>query len=99
MDTLVYKNERALTFELFSSKIQGAVDALVDCNREPHDGDIVDKLWKKIQNPELSSFVEALKVQYSQQPRTFDKILQDIATQIPNLRKDTFKRNVSELRK
>ena len=98
LDTLVYKNERALTFELFSSKIQGAVDALVDCNREPHDGDIVDKLWKKIQNPELSSFVEALKVQYSQQPRTFDKILQDIATQIPNLRKDTFKRNVSELK-
>ena len=66
LDTLAYKNERWLTFELFSRKTQGAVDALVDCNREPHDGDIIDKLWKKIQNPQLSSFVEALKVQYSQ---------------------------------
>ena len=98
LETLVYKNERVLTFELFSGKIQEAVDALTQCHREPHNGDIVDKIWKKIQNPELISFVEALKVQYNQQPRPFDKILQDIATQIPNLRKVTFKRNVSEMK-
>ena len=98
LETLVYKNERALTFELFSSKIQGAVDALTQCHRKPHNGDIVDKIWQKIQNSELTSFVEALKVQYSQQPRPFDKILQAIATQIPNLRKVTFKRNVSEIK-
>ena len=62
LDTMVYKNERAMSFELFSSKIQEAVDDLEDCGRAPHDGDIVDKIWRKILNPELSAYVEALKV-------------------------------------
>ena len=68
LDNLVYKHERAMSFELFSSKIQSAVDTLEECGRAPHDGDIVDKLWHKIMNTDLSSFVEALKVQYNQNP-------------------------------
>ena len=86
-----------MSFELFSSKIQEAVDDLGDCGRVPHDGDIVDKIWKKILNPELSAYVEALKVQYGQNPRSFREILLDIATQVPNLKKVAFRRNVSEV--
>ena len=97
LDTLVYKNERAMSFELFSSKIQEAVDNLHDCGRAPHDGDVVDKIWTKMLNPELTAYVEALKVQYNQNPRPFREILLDIATQIPNLKKVTFRRNVSEI--
>ena len=65
--------------------MQNAVDTLKECGRAPHDGDIVDKLWNKIMNTELSSFVEALKVNYNQNPRSYRLILQDIAAQIPNL--------------
>ena len=98
LETLVYKNERAMSFELFSSKLQGAVDTLQECGRTPHDGDIVDRLWNKILNSELNPFVEALKVQYNQNPRTYREILQDIATQVPNLRKTNFRRNISEVK-
>ena len=43
-------------------------------------------------------FVEALKVQCRQNPCEYMLILQDIAAQIPNLRKVTFRRNVSEVK-
>ena len=41
--------------------------------------------------------MEALKVQYNQNPRPFQEILLDIVTQIPNLKKVTFRRNISEV--
>ena len=97
LDTMVYKNERAMSFELFSSKIQEAVDDLEDCGRAPHDGDIVDKIWRKILNSELSAYIEAFKVQHNQNPMSFRDILLDVATQIANLKKVTFRRNVSDM--
>ena len=83
-----------MSFEMFSS----TVIALEECNKAPHNLDIVDELWNKIHNPELNSFVEALKVQYSQKPREYRLILQDIAAQILNLRRVIFMRNVSEVK-
>ena len=70
---------------------------MVDCGRAPHKGDIVDKIWKKVENSDITAFMEALKVQHSQNPRYFNKILLEIATQIPNLKIITFRRNVLEI--
>ena len=86
-----------MSFELCSSKIQEAVDNWEDCGRSPHDRDIVDKIWRKILNSQLLAYVEALKIQYNQNPRSFREILLDIAIQIPNLKKVTFRRKVSEV--
>ena len=52
---------------------------------------------EKILNSELSAYVEALKVQQNQNPRSFREILIDIATQIHNLKKVTFRRNISDV--
>ena len=97
LDSLIYKNERIMSFEAFSRKLQEAVDDLTDNGREPHDGDIVDWIWKRVQNPQLIPFIEALKVAYINTPKTYQEILMEIASQVPNLKKVTFRRNVSEL--
>ena len=97
LDSIIYKNERIMSFESFSRKLQEAVDELSENGREPHDGDIVDLIWKRVQNPQLIAFLEALKIQYSMNPKSYKDILLEIATQIPNLKKVSFRRNVSEV--
>ena len=87
LDNLVYRNERSMTFEKFSSKLQNALNDLADCGRPVHDGDIVDKLWGRIQNSDLVTYVAALKIEYTRNQRDYKEILQDIATQIPSLPK------------
>lgn len=98
LDTLRYRNERAMSFEVFSSKLTRALDDLADCDREEHNGNIVDALWGRIQNAELRSYVEALKVDYGRNQRDYKLILQDIAAQVPTLTQGaTLRRGVSEL--
>ena len=48
LDIVVHRNERAMSFEVFSRKTQEAVDALEEHSRDPHDREIVDRKWKKI---------------------------------------------------
>ena len=95
----MYKNERAQSFEVFSSQMKKAVDILADCKRPPHDADIVDGLWNRIQNIELQPFISALKVQHQLNPRPFRSILQDIASQVPNLTSASrsFRANISQI--
>jgi len=91
-----YRNERAMSFEAFSAKIQNALDELDTCGRGEHNGNVVDKLWDKIQNPELQTYIAALKVDYQRDQRSYKDILQDIASQIPTLtQKPPFRHNVS----
>ena len=85
LKNLTYKNERSMTFEKFSGLLKKAVDTLDECGRKPHNGDLVDGLWARIQNPQLMPYINALKVQYQMNGRTFQELLQDIASQIPNL--------------
>ena len=63
-ETLTYRNERALKFENFVTKFIKAVDELDKINRRLHNSDVVDKIWKKVTNPELNQYVVALKVQF-----------------------------------
>ena len=80
LKNLIYRNERSMSFEKFSDLLKKAVDTLTECGRAPHNGDLVDGLWTRIQNPELTPYVNALKVQYQMNGRTFRELLQDIAS-------------------
>ena len=42
-----------MSLKKFSSKLQLAVDTLIDCDRLPHNRDILDMIWEKIQNTGL----------------------------------------------
>lgn len=97
-DSLQYRNERSMPFEQFSAKLQKAVDELELGGRPMHNLDIVSALWGKINCAELKGFVDALKVDQMRTPRPYTDIIQDIATEVPNLVSSSrFKSNVSEV--
>ena len=81
-----------MKFEKFVAKFVKAVDDLEKYERGMHNADVVDIIWKKMTNPDLSQYVTALKVQSQRKPREYKDILQDIASQVPNLRVDTFRK-------
>ena len=43
-------------------------------------------------NPELSQYITALKVKFQRQPRDYQEILQDIASQVPSLYAPNFRK-------
>jgi hypothetical protein len=96
LETLTYRNERALKFEKFVANFVKAVDELEKRGRGMHNANIVEMIWRKMTNPELNQYVIALKVQFQRQPREYQQVLQDIASQIPTLPISTF-RNTSEV--
>jgi hypothetical protein len=97
-DMLVYKNERAMSFEEFCKKFQKALQHFDRANRAKHNGDVIDWIWTHVQNSELGQIVAALKASQGMNPRTSTQILQEIAKEIPNLSKGTsFQQRVSEV--
>ena len=92
VETLTCRNERALKFEKFVAKFVKAVDELDKRNRGLHNADVTDMIWKKITNPELNQYVVALKVQFKSEPRSYQEVLQDIASEIPSLPINNFKK-------
>jgi hypothetical protein len=97
-EMLVYKNERAMSFEAFCKKLTKALQYFTQAGRPKHDGDVIDWIWSHIQNGELSQFLSALKVGQSFQVRTSREILQEIAKEIPNLSKGpSFQPRISEI--
>ena len=74
------------------AKFVKAVDDLEKYERGMHNADVVDLVWKKMTNPDLIQYVTALKVQSQRKPREYKDILQDIASQVPNLQVDTFRK-------
>ena len=97
-DSLQYRNERHMPFEQFVAKFHRAVDELEMGGRPMHNLDIVDAMWGKIVCPELKGFLDALKVAQIRTPRGYADLLQDIATEIPNLVSSSkFRSNVSEI--
>lgn len=98
LQTITYRNERAMKFEKFVANFQKAIDDLERYGRGMHDADIVDMIWPKMCNPELASYVVSLKVHHQHQRRGFREILQDIATQVPTIANTAFSpRGVAEL--
>jgi hypothetical protein len=97
-DMLVYKNERAMSFEEFCKKFQKALQHFERANRAKHNGDVIDWIWNHVQNSELSQIVAALKASQGIHARTPTQILQEIAKEIPNLSKGTsFQQRISEV--
>ena len=83
LETISYKNERAMKFEIFSGKFQNAINVLSMYGRAMHNEDIVDLLWPKIQSADLAMFLSSLKVDYRRNRQVYTDILQELATQIP----------------
>jgi hypothetical protein len=97
-EMLVYKNERAMTFEAFSKKLTKALHYFDAAGRPKHDGDVVDWIWKHVNCSELSQHMSALKVGQSMNARTSKQILQEIAKEVPNLSKGSnFEPRISEI--
>jgi hypothetical protein len=95
-EMLVYKNERAMSFESFCQKIQKALQHFDRAARPKHEGDVIDWIWNHIQNAELNQTVSALKAAQGLTPRTPTQILQELAKEIPNLvQASSFKQRVS----
>ena len=83
LDTLSYRNGRATKFEVFNSKFQNAVNILDRYGCTMHNEDVVDLLWKKLNNVELTMFLASIKVDYRRNCQKYTKILQESATHIP----------------
>ena len=83
LETLSYRNERATKFKVFNSKFQNAVKVLDSYGHTMHNEDVVDLLWKKLNNSELATFVASVKVSYRRNRQKYTKILEEIATHIP----------------
>jgi hypothetical protein len=97
-EMLTYKNERALSFEMFTKKLTKALQYFDNAGRPKHDDDVIDWIWSHVQNSELTQLMSALKVGQSFQVRTSRQILQEIAKEIPNLVKGTnFQPRISQL--
>ena len=85
MATISYRNERAMKFEKFVFQFLKSVDDPGKRGRGLHNTDIVEIILKKTMNTELRQYVTALKVQFQHFPRPYQKVLQDIASQVPLL--------------
>jgi hypothetical protein len=97
-DLLIYKNERAMSFEEFCKKFQKALQHFVRARRPKHNGDVIDWIWSHVQNSELAQTLAALKASQGIHARTPNQILQEIAKEIPNLSKGTsFQQRISEV--
>jgi hypothetical protein len=97
-EMLVYKNERAMSFEAFSKKLTKALQYFEAARRPKHDGDVIDWIWRHVNCSELSQHMSALKVGQSIHLRTSKQILQEIAKEVPNLSKaSNFEPRISEI--
>ena len=83
-------------FENFVSKLVQAVCELEKLGRGMHNSEVVDIIWQRVSNAELSQYLTAFKVQFQHQPHNYMEVLQDIASQVPYIGVDTF-RNSSEV--
>ena len=57
-----------------------------------HNAEIVEIIWKRVSNVELRHYLTALKVQFQHQPCNNREVLQDIASQVPSIEVDTFRK-------
>ena len=85
IETIQYRNERAMKFKNVVSKLVTDVDELGKRGRGMHNADIVEIIWQRFSNAKLSQYLTELKVQFHHQPRNYREVLQDIARQVPSI--------------
>ena len=81
-----------MTFEKFVKKIVKDFVELEKRVRGLHNTDIVEIIWKRVRNAELSQYITALKVQFQNQPRNYREVLQDITSQVTSIGVGTFQK-------
>ena len=92
IETIQYINEISMTFENFVSNLVKDVDELEKQDRGMHNADIVEIIWQRVSNYELSQYLTALKVQFHHQPCNYREVLKDLASQVPYIGADTFRK-------
>ena len=63
-----------MKFEVFNIKFQNEVKILDRYGRTMHNKDVVDLLWKKLNNAELTNFVASIKVNYRRNRQKYTDI-------------------------
>ena len=81
-----------MKFENFVRKIIKAVNEIEKQVRGMHSADIVEIISQRVSNAGLSQYITALKVQFQHQPCNYREVLQDIASQVPSIGVDTFRK-------
>ena len=79
-----------MKFEIFSGKLQNAVNVLETYGRRMHNEDIVFMMWIKLRSADLSIFLSSIKVNYRHNRQNYTEILQEIAMQIPTTKSQLF---------
>ena len=92
IETIQYKNKRAMTIKTFVRNVFKAVGEPEKRGRGMHNADIVEIIWKRVRNVKLSHYLTALKVQFQHQPHNYREVLQDIASQVPSIGVDTLQK-------
>ena len=75
IETIQYRNKRAMMFKHFARKIVKAVNELEKLGRVMHNADIVEIIWHRVSNTELIQYLNFLQVQFQHQPRNYRKVL------------------------
>ena len=81
-----------MKFEKFVRKLVKAIDEVEKRRRGIHNADIVEIIWQRFSNTELSQYLTDVKVQFQHQNHNYREILQDIASQVPSIGVDTFQK-------
>ena len=92
IETIRYRNERAMSFEKFVRKLVKAVDELEKRGSVMHNAENADIIWQRVSNAELSQYLTALKVQVQHQAHNYREVLQYIASQVPSVGVDTLRK-------
>ena len=93
IETIQYRNERAMILEKFFRKLVKAVDELEKRGRGMHNSDIVEIIWQRARNSELSQYLTDIKAQLKHQPRNYREVLQDVLSQVPSIGVETLRKS------
>ena len=62
IETIHYRNEITMTFEKFVNKLVKTINELEKLGRGIHNPNIVEIIWQRVGNSELSHYLTVLKV-------------------------------------
>lgn len=85
-DTLHYKSERSMSFEVFLDKVQKMLTIFREEDEEWSEDAKIRWIFSKVQNPQLTSIVSALKVRKISDPNlTYATVCNQLAAEVSEL--------------